>query len=450
MAWVTVEIHLRSDRGALPTGARSMTIMPCRPRGLPRFVRFLFPAILLPFLAVSGLPGDALRDDVLELNRNMRTAISRESIAPPIAARNLAMMHWALHRTMLEISDRDPGASVTDLRSGLIGSGIEIMNTLFPSTSWDVRKVSGGLTEPDPDLYQLGQRVARDVLIERSGDGSSRSITYVPHAEPGMWRRTGPRFRPPELSQWSLVRPFVLPDSSAFRAPPPPALDSPEYASGWNEVRSLGARNSAVRTADQAAIANFWSYFSYTGTPPGAWNEIAGLLAVSRELGGVETIELFCVLNLALADAGIVAHETKFHYNFWRPVDAIHRADEDGNPSTLKDPDWAPMLEEPPHPEYVSGHSTFSGAGAEVLSRFFEASELSFSLTSESFSDQSRHFGSPWEAAREAGRSRVFGGIHYEFSNRAGLEAGRRVAEYVFDHHEICVGNRANSLLAAE
>jgi hypothetical protein len=448
--WMTIGIRLRGDPGALPIRARSITIMLCGPPGLRRIVRSLFPGILLTFLAVSGLPADALREDVLELNRNMRAAIGRESIAPPIAARNLAMMHWALHRTTLEISGFDQSASVADLQSGLAGAGIEMMNALFPSTSWNVQKVLGNLTAPDPDHYQLGQRVARDVLIERSGDGSSRSITYVPHTEPGMWRRTGPRFRPPELSQWSLVRPFVLLDASAFRAPPPPALDSPEYARAWSEVRSLGAHDSEARTADQAAIANFWSYFSYTGTPPGAWNEIAALLAVSRELGGVETIELFCVLNLALADAGIVAHDTKFHFNFWRPVDAIHRADEDGNPLTRVDPVWAPMLEDPPHPEYVSGHSTFSGAGAEILSRFFEVAELSFSLTSESFPDQPRHFRNPWEAAREAGRSRVFGGIHFEFSNRAGLEAGRRVADYVFDHREVWVGNRANSLLASE
>jgi hypothetical protein len=99
----------------------------------------LFPGILLTFLAVSGLPADALREDVLELNRNMRAAIGRESIAPPIAARNLAMMHWALHRTTLEISGFDQSASVADLQSGLAGAGIEMMNALFPSTSWNVQ-----------------------------------------------------------------------------------------------------------------------------------------------------------------------------------------------------------------------------------------------------------------------------------------------------------------------
>ncbi|RKX31609.1 MAG: hypothetical protein DRP71_13165 [Verrucomicrobia bacterium] len=427
-----------------------MKIMLYRPDGFFRKVRSFIPWALLPFLAVSGLSGDALRDDVLEFNRNMRAVISRESTAPPIAARNLAMMHRALHCTILEVPDLDPRASVTDLRSGLAGAGIEMLNMLFPSTSWDVKKVLKDLNAPDPDFYQLGQQVARDVLTERSGDGSSQSITYIPHSKPGMWRRTGPRFRPPELPQWPLVRPFVLFDVSAFRAPPPPALDSPEYASDWNEVRLLGARDSETRTADQAEIARFWSYFSYTGTPPGVWNQIAALLAESRDLGGVETIELFCVLNLALADAGIVAHDTKFHYNFWRPLDAIHRADEDGNPSTRMDPDWIPMLEEPPHPEYVSGHSTFSGAGAEILSRFFGTEDLSFNLTSESFPDQPRHFSNPWEAAREAGRSRVFGGIHYEFSNRVGLEAGRRVADYVLEHHEAYLGGCLNSPHEAE
>ena len=200
----------------------------------------------------------------------------------------------------------------------------------------------------------------------------------------------------------------------------------------------LGARDSSVRTGEQTEIARFWSYFSYTSTPPGVWNEIAGTLAESHGLDGKETVELFCLLNLALADAGIVAHETKFHYNFWRPVHAIHRAEEDGNPATVKDPNWQPLLEAPPHPEYVSGHSTFSGAGAQVLTLYFESEDLPFSLSSESFTDHPRQFDSPWAAAQEAGRSRIFGGIHYGFSNRAGLEAGRKVADYVFEHHEWC------------
>ncbi len=391
----------------------------------------------LTLLGGVDLSADALRDLVIELNQGAREAISRESTAAPIAARNLALLHLAMARSLTPnpvAGDSQVGAV---MRTG--GAGIEILRTLYPSTYWDARTYLPGDPDVESECFRSGRDVARRLLVERSDDGASRTITYRPRSDPGKWRRTAPKFRPPELPQWPGVRPFVILDVAPIRVPPPPALESAEYATAWEEVRLLGSLDSSVRSIEETETARFWSYFSYTSTPPGSWNAIAGLLAVSRELSGEATADLFCVLNLALADAGIVAHDAKFHYNFWRPVHAIARANEDGNTRTAPVPDWRPLLEEPPHPEYVSGHSTFSGAGAQILTLFFGTEDLPFSLASESLVDRPRHYENPWAAAREAGRSRIYGGIHFEFSNQAGLEAGRLVADTVFERtcHEI-------------
>jgi hypothetical protein len=150
---------------------------------------------------------------------------------------------------------------------------------------------------------------------------------------------------------------------------------------------------------------------------------------------------LFALLNIAEADAGIASWDAKYAYDLWRPIDAIRRADIDGNDATVVDAAWTPLINTPPFPTYTSGHSTFSGAADAVLSSFFGAN-VSFTSQSdghEGFSQRplgtsqivSRNFASFAQAADEAGRSRIYGGIHFQFDNSAGLSAGRALGGYV-------------------
>lgn len=136
-----------------------------------------------------------------------------------------------------------------------------------------------------------------------------------------------------------------------------------------------------------------------------------------------------------LADAGIVCWDAKYTYSAWRPEDAIRLADTDGNPDTQADPEWTPQWPNPAFPEYTSGHSTFSGAGAGLLSLFFGADDIAFDAEAgfEVLPGVTRHYDSLSEAAMEAGRSRIYGGIHFEFSNVAGLACGQDIAGYVFE-----------------
>jgi hypothetical protein len=144
-----------------------------------------------------------------------------------------------------------------------------------------------------------------------------------------------------------------------------------------------------------------------------------------------ENARLFALLNVALADAAIACWDMKFHCNLWRPVTAIREADTDGNDLTERDPGWMALLSTPPFPTCTSGHSTFSGAAAEMLRLFFDRDDLSFSDADDY--GVRRDFAGFWEAAREAGRSRIYGGIHFEFDNQAGLESGRDISRHVFE-----------------
>ena len=121
-------------------------------------------------------------------------------------------------------------------------------------------------------------------------------------------------------------------------------------------------------------------------------------------------------------------------YGFWRPETAVRLADTDGNPATTADPQWRPLLGSPPFPDYTSGHSTFSGSSGAVLTGLFGPA-FSFSTFADDLPDVSRTFTSFNSAAEEAGISRIYGGIHFNFANQDGLASGRQIAEFVLANY---------------
>ena len=186
------------------------------------------------------------------------------------------------------------------------------------------------------------------------------------------------------------------------------------------------------RTKDEELIAQFWADFSYTTSPAGRWNEIAGKAMEGRSLTVRQKARLFAVLNVAMADAGIATWDCKYHYRFWRPVSAIQESMNDGNPATVPDTTWNSLLPAPSHPDYVSGHSTFSAAAAWILTKELGIPAKQIEVTNRDMPGVVRTFGSFEEIAREAGRSRIYGGIHFQSANAVGAELGRKVAEYVW------------------
>jgi hypothetical protein len=144
-----------------------------------------------------------------------------------------------------------------------------------------------------------------------------------------------------------------------------------------------------------------------------------------------ENARLFATLNVALADVAIVCWDCKYHFDFWRPVTAIRNAHRLNNPTLEADPEWTPLLPTPPFPAYTSGHSSFSAAGAAVLTEFFATDDTRFATTSEGLPGVTRSFARFSDAAKEAGMSRIYGGIHWDCDNRDGLAGGKKIGEYV-------------------
>ncbi len=118
-------------------------------------------------------------------------------------------------------------------------------------------------------------------------------------------------------------------------------------------------------------IALFWADGGGTSTPPGHWNQIAMDVGLEQGQNLLQNARMMALLNYALADAGIVSWDAKYAYNIWRPIDAIRQADSDGNANTIQNGNWTPLISTPSFPSYTSGHSTFSGAAAAVLTELF-------------------------------------------------------------------------------
>ncbi|MDD5011280.1 MAG: phosphatase PAP2 family protein, partial [Phycisphaerae bacterium] len=226
--------------------------------------------------------------------------------------------------------------------------------------------------------------------------------------------------------------PFTMTSQSQFRTIAPPALTSAEYAADYNEVKELGWKFSTVRTAQQTAMTMFWVDMPGTITTVGRWNVIAQNVAIANSNTMWQNAQLFAKLNLALADAAIVAWDYKYHYELWRPVTAIRAGDTDGNPATIEDPNWEPLVNTPAFPEYVSAHSCFSATAAQILECFFRRDNVNFKIASYMMPMTYRTYYSFSQAVEEAGMSRIYGGIHFSYADSAGRLSGRALAKYVW------------------
>jgi hypothetical protein len=398
-------------------------------------------------LLVFALPALVQADVVHDWNDVALAAIERHSNPPPVASRALAMMHVAIFDVVNSVEPTHqafrfyvPESATASREAAAVQAAYRVLLQLYPderdrledARAQSLAQVATGVAKTAG--IQLGNVVATRVIDWRRDDGSERTVPYTPGTQPGQWRPTLPEYQPALLPHWGTVAPFGISYASQFRPSFPPELKSAEYTRDFHEVRMLGSANSVIRTDEQTEIAHFWADGPGTATPPGHWNRIAQNVAQSRGMSLQENARLFALLNVAMADAAIVCWDTKYACNFWRPVTAIREADNDGNFETIAHADWRPLLVTPPFPSCTSGHSTFSGAAAQMLFLFFGRDDIDF--TDDSTKGRpGRSFVSFSQAAQEAGRSRIYGGIHFEFDNQGGQKSGRALGQYIFDNH---------------
>ncbi len=287
-----------------------------------------------------------------------------------------------------------------------------------------------GLAESDPGIA-WGESIAAAILAARATDGAAQAtFPYVApdSGSPGVWVTIGTAAA--QLPGWGKVTPWVLRNGAQFHPGPPPALKGGVYARDYREVQDLGAAVSPTRTAEQTEIARFW-----LASPSAIWNRVARQIIDGRNLDISDTTRTFALMYLAAADASIVCWDAKYTHNFWRPQAAIRNGDLDGNAKTVSDPAWLPLFPTPPHPEYISGHTTNSNAMATILGFLFGDNPGSLIVaTSPANVGFTRQWSTLSEGVDEVIEARVYSGIHFRTSDEIGAKVGGKVARFVFNH----------------
>ena len=326
-----------------------------------------------------------------------------------------------------------PGASVD---AAVAQSAHDVLVDLLPAqaVALDARLAETLAGIPDgqakSDGIWVGQQAAVDILANRAGDGRFAAVPYTFLAPgPGIYQPTPPALSSTPLVPWvAQLRPFTLRSPSQLRPGPPPSLHSRRWANAFNLTKAYGDINSAVRNDEQSEIAIFWTEHGVS-----QWNRNIRRQADREALDDIQTARLLAITNTAMADAWIACWDAKYHYSFWRPVTAIQQGGTDGRKETVADPNWLPFRTTPNHPEYPGAHACVSTAASHALRRFFKRDHTLFPMDAIVGNVTYVHtFSRYTDAGEEARAARIFGGMHYDFSNDAGARIGREVVRWMF------------------
>jgi hypothetical protein len=362
---------------------------------------------------------------------------------PPYAARAYAMLTVAQYDALVaawqyKYAHNRPAPSTTDASitslvpstslpsypsedAVIAAASLTVLKALFPgeidylnakaaehknSRLWAGANVKSDIAAGD----SLGRKVAQQIMARAKTDGMSTAAgnkdIWKAYEEAAIangqtpWMSQETPARPPMLMSFGKVKPWMFSDADvvALRPVPPPAIGSAEFKKALDEVKHY----SENITREQWRIVSFWADGVGTYTPPGHWNAIASDIIVKNRMNLLRTARTFALMNAAMADAAICTWDVKFVYYLPRPSQI--------------DPSIKTATGLPNFPSYTSGHSTFSGAAATVLSYVFPEEKNRVEAM-----------------ANEASMSRLYGAIHYRFDCEVGLQCGKNIAAFAVE-----------------
>jgi hypothetical protein len=258
-------------------------------------------------------------------------------------------------------------------------------------------------------------------------------------SDASRWQPTPPAYMDAIEPHWNKIRPFLLQSADQFKPLPHPKFSLEKDSDFYKELLEVYAISNRISAkgdqSEEVAIAQFWDcnpYVSVTRghfmfatkkiTPGAHWIGIVKIASKKTNANLMETVNAYTKTSLAIADAFISCWDEKYNTNLIRPETLIHQN---------MDPDWLPILQTPPFPEYTSGHSVVSGAASVVLTALF-GDDFAFDDTTElQFGLPVRSFSSFYDASSEAAISRMYGGIHYRAAVDNGLEQGKNLGHFI-------------------
>jgi hypothetical protein len=398
----------------------------------------LAPLALAPPLAHAAVAATS-PDSILTWDVNAEHAIYDVAGQPPqVTGRGFAMVHGAMYDAVNAVYGTPyqpylvapPANGSESVDAAVATSAYQVLVSLFPAqqaalqAQYDqsLAAIADGASKQGG--IRVGAKAAAAMIAARANDGAFGPQLWAVGTQPGQWRPTPPGFVATDGAWVGHVKPFLIPSASMFRTAGPPALSSAAYAKDINEVKAIGKDDSTVRTADQTQSAMWWHDRRLT-----EW-EIKRQLVGTQHLNALQAARMFAMADLTEADAVIACFNEKDAWNRWRPVTAIQQADTDGNPATVADPTWMPLLVTPPHPDYTSGHACSTAGTMLSLAFFFHKDTISFNAYS-AFSGTRRYFSSFSQALAEVIEARVWGGIHTRAADVQGAKIGAQVFTYM-------------------
>jgi len=410
--WITLGLTIASEIPAQNAVADWHTVLESNVAGSGRKN-----AVALPFYAYVDV---AMYDAVASINRRYQPFAVR--VHAPRGASEDAAAARAAHDVLVHY---------LPLQAATLDAALATSLALIPD----------GPSKTDG--IQVGQSVAAGWLAQRAGDGLEAPIVYTPGHGPGIWEPVPTFPAPPPntpaapVGVWlTQFKPFALQSADQFldEVPPPPVLTSRTWARNFNLTKDFGALNSTVRTADQTATAYFWNAFAVN-----EYNDALRGTATKHHMDLVDTVRLFAMGDLVVTDSGIACFDSKYHYLYWRPITAIQNADIDGNPATIADPAWAPLLTTPGHSEYPAAHGCLTSAFVQVIAKDLHTKHIDIDMkgatNGSTTLDVTRHFDTVKDATNQVEDARVWIGFHYRNSAVQGVKLGSDVARWSLNRY---------------
>ena len=409
-------------------------------------MKLLSKATAFMAVVVTALVAPAVgsADTVTQWNQNAANALYVTAAQPPnVSVLHMAMVQGAVYDAVNAIDGGHEGYLLTSrVATASDSKDAAAATAAYKTLVWIVPGQQAALQAmydatlagiPDGTAktrgIAVGDAAAAAMIAARTADGRFGLFRFLAGSGPGVWKPVLPAFGSDPNAWVKDVKPFLIEHASQFRSKGPYKLTSPRYAREFNEVKSVGSLNSTTRTADQTHAALYWAE-----NPPRTWNRIINMLSTSEGLSLVENARLFAETYLAVADTFIAVWDEKAHHSFWRPITAIREADTDGNERTDPDPNWLPLVANPPYPEHPSGHLGLSGVICLTLERFLGTDDVSWTDTTP-VGLRTRSYTSLDDALAEIVDVRVWSGIHFRNADEASVGIARDIVKYAGKHY---------------
>jgi hypothetical protein len=411
----------------------------------------------LAVLAVASWAGPASANAVTEWNALALGCIARPGASEPL---DIALVQAAVHDAVQAVEKRyqpylaAPAATGSEsMAAAAAAAAYRVLSDdrICPENAAATVQATLNtafapyLAGNDPGLV-VGYAAADALLAQYRGTTTTLPVPFIGGTGIGEWRPTPPANAPMSFVYLVTTTPFTMTSPSQFRPGPPPAMSSATYLREYNEVKRDGAVGShpavgACPAPKNTDMARFWSGNFFL-----QWNEATRNIAIDRQLSIGDTARLLALVNLAAADAVIAVWDSKYHYNFWRPITAIQLGGSDPNGGTVGDPGWTPFIQSshfpagsqtPSYPDYVSGANGVTGAYVAMLQLYFGTDWLPFEVykgtpAAVAICKNPRTYRRLSDAAEEVVDARIFLGIHFRSADVEARRLGTRVAWWTF------------------